>query len=54
LPAKAHDNAALVGFDFDVLQDEVFRGLRTALGDEAPVLDIFRLRDSDPSQRRYG
>jgi hypothetical protein len=51
---KAHDNAALVGFDFDVLQDEVFRGLRTALGDEAPVLDIFRLRDSDPSQRRYG
>jgi hypothetical protein len=51
---KAHDNAALVDFDFDVLQDEVFRGLRTALGDEAPVLDIFRLRDGDPSQRRYG
>jgi hypothetical protein len=51
---KAHDNAALVGFDFDVLQDEVFRGLRAALGDEAPVLDIFRLRDADPGQRRYG
>jgi hypothetical protein len=51
---KAHDNAALVDFDFDVLQDEVFRGLRTALGDEAQALDIFRLRDADPSQRRYG
>lgn len=50
---KAHDNAALVDFDFDVLQDEVFRGLRTALGDEAPALDIFRLRDADPGQRRY-
>jgi hypothetical protein len=51
---KAHDNAALVDFDFDVLQDEVFRGLRLALGNEAPSLDIFRLRDSDPGSRRYG
>lgn len=51
---KAHDNAALVDFDFDVLQDEVFRGLRSALGEEAPALDIFRLRDADPGQRRYG
>jgi hypothetical protein len=50
---KAHDNAALVDFDFDVLQDEVFRGLRAALGAEAPALDIFRLRDADPGQRRY-
>lgn len=51
---KAHDNAALVNFDFDVLQDEVFRGLRIALGDDAPSLDIFRLRDTDPGARRYG
>ena len=51
---KAHDNAALVDFDFDVLQDEVFRGLRVALGDDAPSLDIFRLRDTDPGARRYG
>lgn len=51
---KAHDNAALVDFDFQVLQDEVFRGLRVALGDDAPSLDIFRLRDSDPGARRYG
>jgi hypothetical protein len=51
---KAHDNAALVDFDFDILQDEVFRGLREALGDQAPALDIFRLQDSNPGQRRYG
>lgn len=51
---KAHDNAALVDFDFDVLQDEVFRGLRLALGEDAPSLDIFRLRDTDPGARRYG
>lgn len=51
---KAHDNAALVDFDFDVLQDGLFRGLRDELGAEAPALDIFRLRDADPGQRRYG
>lgn len=51
---KAHENAALVDFDFDVLQDEVFRGLRGVLGQEAPALDAFMIRDADPSQRRYG
>ena len=51
---KAHENAALVDFDFDILQDEIFRGIRTALGDRGSALDIFRLKDSDPAQRRYG
>lgn len=51
---KAHENAALVDFDFDVLQDEIFAGIRGALGVEAPVLDAFRLQDLDVSQRRYG
>ena len=50
---KAHENAALVDFDFDILQDEIFSGLREVLGDDAPLLDAFRLQDSDPSQRRY-
>jgi len=50
---KAHENAALVDFDFDVLQDEILSGLRLALGDQAPTLDAFQLQDSDPSQRRY-
>jgi hypothetical protein len=43
-----------VDFDFDVLQDEIFAGVRDVLGDRAPVLDTFRLQDADPAQRRYG
>ena len=34
---KAHENAALVDFDFDVIQDLVFDGIRSKLGDEALV-----------------
>jgi hypothetical protein len=50
---KAHENAALVDFDMDVLQDMIFAGLRDALGAEAPALDVFRLQDADPASRRY-
>ncbi len=51
---RAHENAALVDFDLDVLQDDVFDGIRDALGDEAGVLDMFRLQEADPAQARYG
>jgi hypothetical protein len=51
---RAHQNASLTDFDFDLFQDQVFDGLRRALGAEAPALDVFRLQDTDPSQRRYG
>lgn len=50
---KAHEHAALVDFDMDILQDMIFGGLRTTLGTEAPALDIFRLQDADPASRRY-
>jgi hypothetical protein len=50
---KAHENAALVDFDFDILQDEIFAGIRNVLGKSAPVLDAFRLEDADPAQGRY-
>lgn len=50
---KAHENAALVDFDFDILQDSIYKGIRDALGDERHALDVFQLRDSDPAQRRY-
>ena len=50
---KAHENAALVDFDFDVLQDDVFAGLRQALGAQSHRLDEFQLQDSDIAQRRY-
>ncbi len=50
---KAHENAALVDFDFNILQDQIFDGIRRSLGGEASTLDIFRLQDADPSSRRY-
>ncbi|MBF6614892.1 MAG: hypothetical protein IVW55_17440, partial [Chloroflexi bacterium] len=46
-------NAALVDFDFDVLQDDVYAGLRAMLGGDASLLDVFRLQEADPAQRRY-
>lgn len=54
---KAHENAALVDFDFDILQDEIFDGIRCLLGEDGNVLDIARFQDTDPSrhqtQNRY-
>ena len=50
---KAHENAALVDFDLDVLQDGVFEALRS-LVEDASVLDTFRFLDNDPAQERYG
>lgn len=51
---KAHENAALVDFDFDILQDFIYEGVRSSLGRDAETLDTFQLQDADPAQRRYG
>jgi hypothetical protein len=51
---KAHEHAALVDFDMNVLQDLVFESLRRALGPEGLALDAFRLEDAEPAQARYG
>jgi hypothetical protein len=50
---KAHENAALVDFDFDILQDRIYGAIRDILGGESQVLDVFRLQDADPAQKRY-
>ena len=50
---KAHENAALVDFDFDILQDFIYEGVRESLGAQAELLDAFQLQDADPAQRRY-
>jgi hypothetical protein len=52
---KAHEHAALVGFDMDILQDAIIRAVRSSLKDELhkDALDVFRFR-GDPSGRRYG
>jgi hypothetical protein len=50
---KAHENAALVDFDFDILQDHIYDGVRSVLGDQSGALDVFRLQDTDAAQQRY-
>jgi len=50
---KAHQNAALVDFDMDIIQDQVLRAIRHTLGPQAPRLDSFLLVDKDPAQSRY-
>jgi hypothetical protein len=50
---KAHENAALVDFDIDILQDIIYDGVRISLGSDSATLDAFQLQDSDPSQLRY-
>jgi hypothetical protein len=51
---KAHENAALVDFDFDILQNYIYEGVRSSLGGDAETLDALRLQDANPAQRRYG
>ena len=51
---RAHENAALVDFDFDILQGFIYEGVRSSLGGDAGILDAFQLQDADPAQRRYG
>jgi hypothetical protein len=50
---RAHENAALVDFDFDILQDKIFEGIRNILGGDKEVLDSARLQDRDPAHLRY-
>lgn len=50
---KAHEAAALVGFDMDILQDVIINGVRDVLKKDAPVLDEFLLEPTDPSAARY-
>jgi hypothetical protein len=50
---KAHENAALVDFDLDILQDYIYEGVRRSLDQKAEILDALRLQDSNPAQLRY-
>ena len=50
---RAHENAALVDFDYTLLQDDILDSIRHILGNESMDLDAFRLQDMDPAQERY-
>lgn len=49
----AHGNAAMIGFDMDLLGLEVFEGIRRSLGTAGPLMDEFRLQVTDPGSQRY-
>lgn len=50
---RAHENAALVDFDFTILQDEVVRSVRNILGTHGDKLDELTIQTSDPAGARY-
>lgn len=50
---RAHENAALVDFDYGILQDRILAALRDALGSERERFDEMTLEERDPSSRRY-
>jgi hypothetical protein len=50
---KAHESAALVDFDLQLLEDQICAVLRDGLGEKRWVIDEFVLQDSDPGSARY-
>ena len=50
---EAHKNAALVDFDFDIIQDYIYEAFRDILGNKQDILDILELMDLDPASKRY-
>jgi hypothetical protein len=50
---RAHERAALVDFDMDMLQDQIFAALRLALGGKKWLVDELALGEADPASRRY-
>ncbi len=50
---RAHDAAALVDFDMDILEQIIGQTLRSSLGDRADVIDKLAIQESDPSSARY-
>ena len=50
---RAHERAALVDFDLDILQDQVSSAVRKHLGSRGVIIDELALQVSDPSALRY-
>lgn len=50
---RAHENAALVDFDMDILQQQVIHSIRNGLGEDRTILDLLQFAESDPASRRY-
>jgi len=51
---RAHDAAALVDFDMDILERLINQTLRRTLGNKGEIIDKLAIQESDPSAARYG
>jgi hypothetical protein len=50
---RAHESAALVDFDLQILEDQICQSLRRRLGDKKWVVDELSLQEADPANARY-
>ncbi|HHY35859.1 MAG TPA: hypothetical protein GX510_09590 [Firmicutes bacterium] len=50
---KAHESAAMVDFDFEVLEDYIHRSIRELVGNRKDVVDILRLQTTNWAKERY-
>jgi hypothetical protein len=50
---KAHEHAALVDFDMELLEDQICDVMRENLGEKRWVIDELSLQETDPAARRY-
>lgn len=50
---RAHEHAALVDFDMQLLEDQICTALRDRLGEKKWIVDELALQESDPASRRY-
>jgi hypothetical protein len=50
---KAHEHAALVDFDMELLEDQICDALRACLAEKSWIIDELALQESDPAARRY-
>jgi hypothetical protein len=50
----AHENAAMVGFDMELLGYEMFEVIRRSLGSAGTAMDEFKLQVTDAGSQRYG
>jgi hypothetical protein len=50
---RAHESAALVDFDMQILEDQIRDALRESLADKRTIVDELALQDRDPASRRY-
>ena len=50
---KAHEHAALIDFDMDIMQTTVYEALIKVLGENSQTMDELALQETDPSTRRY-